>query len=78
MKTSISIAIPIYNAEKTLERCIGSVIASIEQAEECYRDCFSGKIICVNDGSTDTSEDIIRGRCTFQFIVYAIFKRTFD
>ena len=59
MKTSISIVIPIYNAEKTLQRCLDSVIASIVQAEELHQDSFSGEIICVNDGSTDSSESII-------------------
>ncbi|MDE7223420.1 MAG: glycosyltransferase, partial [Acetatifactor sp.] len=46
----VSIIIPIYNEEKYLEECLESVIGqSLEEIE----------IICVNDGSTDSSKDII-------------------
>ncbi|MBT8342141.1 MAG: glycosyltransferase [Desulfatitalea sp.] len=45
----ISIIIPVYNAEKYLERCIESAIHQIYKQIE---------IILVNDGSTDSSEQI--------------------
>lgn len=47
----ISIIIPIYNAEKYLEKCIKSVMEqSLKEIE----------IICINDGSTDTSLKILK------------------
>ena len=46
MKAEISIVIPIYNAEKTLRRCIDSAV------NQTYRDI---EIILVDDGSTDNS-----------------------
>ncbi len=47
----VSIVIPIYNAEKYLEKCLVSVI------NQTLRDI---EIICVNDGSTDSSLDIVK------------------
>lgn len=46
----ISIVIPIYNAENYLHRCLDSII------NNTYKEL---EIICVNDGSTDGSENII-------------------
>lgn len=46
MKAEISIVIPIYNAEKTLRRCIDSAV------NQTYRDI---EIILVDDGATDNS-----------------------
>ena len=46
----ISIIITAYNAEKTIERCLNSIL------ENKYDDY---EIIIVNDGSTDKTEDII-------------------
>lgn len=46
----ISIIIPVYNAEKTIERCLNSIL------EQRYTDY---EIILVNDGSEDNSEKII-------------------
>lgn len=49
MKNKVSIIIPIYNAEKYLEKCVDSVIdQKLKEIE----------IILVNDGSTDKSKDI--------------------
>lgn len=49
--TKISIIIPIYNVEKYLKRCLESVInQSLKEIE----------IICVNDGSTDNSLEILK------------------
>ena len=46
----VSILIPIYNVEKYLHQCLGSVInQTLEDIE----------IICINDGSTDNSPAII-------------------
>ena len=49
--TDISIIVPIYNAEKYLNKCIKSLINQTKQELE---------FVLVNDGSTDTSEDIIK------------------
>ncbi|WP_182126159.1 glycosyltransferase [Nitrosopumilus sp. b2] len=47
----VSVIIPIYNSEKYLEECLNSVIAQTYQNIE---------IIAVNDGSTDSSLDILK------------------
>ena len=47
----ISIIIPIYNASKYLTECLDSVTNQTLKEIE---------IICVNDGSTDNSLDIIK------------------
>ena len=49
--TDISIIVPIYNAEKYLNKCIKSLINQTKEELE---------FILVNDGSTDTSEEIIK------------------
>ena len=47
----ISIIIPVYNVQDYLEECMKSVLAqTLENIE----------IICVNDGSTDRSSDILK------------------
>ncbi|WP_294485164.1 glycosyltransferase [uncultured Mailhella sp.] len=47
----ISVVIPVYNVERFLHQCINSVLAQTFQNFE---------IICVNDGSTDGSLDILK------------------
>lgn len=47
----ISIVVPIYNSEKGLDACIGSILAQSHKDFE---------LILVNDGSTDNSESICR------------------
>lgn len=48
----ISIIIPVYNSEKFLSQCLDSVIRqSLKEIE----------IICINDGSTDNSLNILEG-----------------
>ena len=50
--TKVSVIIPVYNAEqsveKTIESCLSQTLDSLE-------------IICINDGSTDASEKILEG-----------------
>lgn len=46
----ISVIIPVYNAEGTLERCLKSVTATSIEAME---------IICINDGSTDNGASLL-------------------
>ncbi|EES62924.1 glycosyltransferase family 2 protein [Fusobacterium varium] len=51
MGKKISIIIPIYNVEKYLKQCLDSIInQSLKEIE----------IICINDGSTDSSLEIIQ------------------
>ena len=50
-KKDISIIVPIYNAEKYLNKCIDSIINQSKKELE---------IILINDGSTDNSETIIK------------------
>lgn len=50
-KPSISIIVPIWNTEKYLYRCLSSLVSQSMKDIE---------IICVNDGSTDGSLDIIK------------------
>lgn len=48
---AVSLLVPIYNVEKYLERCLESARSqTLENIE----------VICINDGSTDSSPDIIR------------------
>lgn len=47
----ISVIIPIYNAELYLQKCLDSVV------NQTLKDI---EVICVDDGSTDNSVDIIK------------------
>ena len=50
-EVKVSVIIPVYNAEKYLRQCMDSIICqSLEDIQ----------IICVDDGSTDTSPEILR------------------
>jgi len=50
----ISVIIPVYNMEEYLNQCLDSVInQTLEDIE----------ILCINDGSSDNSENIIRKYC---------------
>ncbi len=46
----ISIIIPVYNVEQYLEQCLDSILS---------QDYLSYEIICINDGSTDKSLEIL-------------------
>lgn len=47
----INIIVPVYNAEKYIERCMESLI------NQTYRNI---EVICVNDGSTDNSLSVLK------------------
>jgi len=49
-RITFSVIIPVYNAEKYLEKCLDSVFAQSD----------SFKVIAVNDGSTDKSSEILQ------------------
>jgi len=46
----VSVIIPVYNVEKYLEKCLGSLV---------HQTLLDIEIIVVNDGSPDKSQDII-------------------
>ena len=50
LRPLISVVIPVYNVEKYLDRCLESVVNN---------DYHELQIICVNDGSVDSSGDIL-------------------
>ena len=52
-KADISIIVPIYNAEKYLNKCIDSIINQTKKELE---------ILLINDGSTDNSEKINKNK----------------
>jgi glycosyltransferase involved in cell wall biosynthesis len=52
--TFISIIIPIYNAELYLVDCLGNI---------AFRFYKHLKVILINDGSTDSSDNIARSFC---------------
>lgn len=54
MNPLISVIIPVYNRDKYLPQCLESI------CQQTLRDI---EIICVNDGSTDNSEAVIKEFC---------------
>lgn len=51
MQPKLTIVVPVYNTEKFLEKCLDSII------NQTFKNI---EIICVNDGSTDGSLDILK------------------
>ena len=49
MQGLVSIVVPVYNSEKTIDRCIKSILNQTYSAVE---------IILIDDGSTDSSRKI--------------------
>lgn len=62
----ISIIVPVYNAEKYLERCIESVLKSTYKALE---------LILVDDGSEDLSSEICETYAAYDERVLVIRKK---
>jgi len=60
----VSVIIPVYNVERYLARCLDSVLAAVYELEKVggggqRNGSVSVEIICVNDGSTDGSAEIL-------------------
>lgn len=51
MSALVSVVVPVYNLEKYIENCLKSIVA------QTYKNL---EIICIDDGSTDGSADIIK------------------
>lgn len=51
MEIKISVIIPVYNMEKYLQECLDTVL---------FQTMAEIEVICINDGSQDSSEEIIR------------------
>ena len=49
----VSVIIPVFNVEKYLEECINSILCQTLTDIE---------ILCINDGSTDSSPDICQAQ----------------
>lgn len=52
MIPKVSIIVPVYNGERKIDRCIKSIL---NQTIDSY------EIICINDGSTDRTAEILEG-----------------
>lgn len=50
----VSVIVPVYNTARYLPQCLSSL---------CAQTLHDIEILCINDGSTDASEDIIREFC---------------
>lgn len=51
LRAPITVIVPIYNGEKTIEKCLDSLLGQSQKRI---------KIICVNDGSTDSTLQILK------------------
>lgn len=58
---NISIVVPVYNVESYLEKCIHSVL------EQNFNGTY--EVICVNDGSTDQSKEILNNYEQYEEII---------
>ena len=52
----LSVIVPVYNVEAYLKRCLDSVMAAVDVADSLCQ----AEVICIDDGSTDGSSDILR------------------
>lgn len=57
MLMKLSVIIPAYNAEKTISRCLDSILDSIKQST--YHGKDNVEIICVDDGSRDATWSVL-------------------
>lgn len=65
VEVSISIIIPVYNSESTISRCINSVV------EQTFADW---EVIAIDDGSTDSSPEILDGFAKADHRIHVIHK----
>ena len=56
MEIELSIIIPTYNAEKSIEACMDNLITGLEKLDKTK----SVEVIVVNDGSTDRTEEKLK------------------
>ena len=54
MSALVSVIIPVYNLENYIENCLNSIV------NQTYNEL---EILCVDDGSSDRSAEIIRSFC---------------
>ena len=62
----VSIIVPVYNAEKTISRCIDSILG---------QEFHDFELILVDDGSTDASPNILESYATKDGRIHAIHKQ---
>ena len=72
---TLTVIIPVFNAERHLRECLDSVCAAAEKVKvrgegEQGNDCPWVEVICVDDGSTDDSSAIL-GECQERLNVQA-------
>ena len=60
----ISVIVPMYNAERLIERCLDPLLQMRERGEIL-------EIIVVDDGSTDRSAELVRRRAAIHFVAMA-------
>ena len=63
VKYRLSVIVPVYNAEKYLEACVGSILR---------QNVSDMEIILVDDGSTDSSAEICKRLCTQYAVVRSL------
>ncbi|MBD3263662.1 MAG: glycosyltransferase, partial [Candidatus Omnitrophica bacterium] len=55
----ISVVLPIYNEEGNIQRLLEEVMASLDRAESPDEGSLNYEIVCINDGSSDNSLEIL-------------------
>ena len=58
MKPFNSVIIPVYNVASYLRPCLDSLVTAFRRARKSHPD-FTAEVICVDDGSTDASGEIL-------------------